>query len=215
MSLTDYRDVAGQFDAVASIEMVEAVGERWWPTYLDAIARNLKPGGKAALQYISIDHRLFDAYSRSPDFIQAYIFPGGMLIDEPRFEALAKERGLGWQDRDGFGLDYGETLKIWRERYDAAVRDQQAALVHRLLPRVRDIRRFGSAALDLAWTAAGRYDAYFERGVKAWDVAAGRLMCARAGLEVLELPAAPPSDAGILVAPAAFAQELFDAVVDG
>ena len=121
--MQDYRQISEQFDAIASVEMVEAVGERWWPTYLDAIARNLKPGGKAALQYISIDHRLFDGYSRSPDFIQAYIFPGGMLIDEPRFEALAKERGLGWQDRDGFGLDYADTLKIWRERYDAAVRE--------------------------------------------------------------------------------------------
>ncbi len=98
--------------------------------------------------------------------------------------------------------------------YDPAVREQQGAVAARLLPRVRDIRRFGSAALDLAWTAAGRYDAYFERGVKAWDVAAGRLMCTAAGLEVRELPPAPPSDGGILVAPSAFAQELFDAVVD-
>ena len=99
--------------------------------------------------------------------------------------------------------------------YDAAVRRQQAAIVAGLLPQVRDIRRLGSAALDLAWTAAGRYDAYFERGVKLWDVAAGRLLCATAGLVVRELPPAPPSDAGILVAPPGFAQELFDAVVDG
>ena len=119
--LQDYRQISETFDAVASVEMVEAVGERWWPAYMDSIARNLKPGGKAALQYISMDHRLFDGYSRSPDFIQAYIFPGGMLIDEPRFEALARERGLSWDDRDGFGLDYAKTLKIWRERYDAAV----------------------------------------------------------------------------------------------
>ena len=75
----------------------------------------------AALQFISIDHRLFAAYARSADFIQACIFPGGMLIDEPRFAALANERGLSWEDRDGFGLDYGETLRLWRERYDAAV----------------------------------------------------------------------------------------------
>jgi cyclopropane-fatty-acyl-phospholipid synthase len=119
--LADYRDVAEQFDAIASVEMVEAVGERWWGAYLDCIARNLKPGGKAALQYISIEHDLFESYARNPDFIQAYIFPGGMLLDEPRFEALAKERGLSWDDRDGFGLDYAQTLKIWRENYDAAV----------------------------------------------------------------------------------------------
>jgi cyclopropane-fatty-acyl-phospholipid synthase len=125
--LQDYRDIAGQYDAIASVEMVEAVGRRWWPAYLDCIARNLKPGGKAALQYISIDHRLFDRYAASADFIQAYIFPGGMLIDEPRFEVLAKARGLGWHDRDGFALDYAKTLRIWRTRYDTAVCEARLA----------------------------------------------------------------------------------------
>jgi cyclopropane-fatty-acyl-phospholipid synthase len=123
--LMDYREVSEQFDAVASVEMVEAVGERWWPAYLDSIARNLKHGGRAALQFISIDHPLFAGYSRNADFIQAYIFPGGMLIDEPRFEALAKERGLSWEQREGFGLDYAETLRQWRQRYDAAVREKR------------------------------------------------------------------------------------------
>ena len=119
--LQDYREIDERFDAIASVEMVEAVGTRYWPAYLDCLARNLKPGGKAALQFISIDHRLFERYAASADFIQAYIFPGGMLIDEPRFEALAKERGLSWENRDGFGLDYAETLRIWRSRYDEAV----------------------------------------------------------------------------------------------
>lgn len=119
--LQDYRDIADQFDAVASVEMVEAVGERWWGAYLGAIARNLKPGGRAALQFISMDHRLFGGYSRNADFIQTYIFPGGQLVDEPVFAGLAKDEGLSWEDRDGFGLDYAETLKRWRERYDEAV----------------------------------------------------------------------------------------------
>ena len=119
--MQDYRQIDEQFGAIASVEMVEAVGERWWPAYCDAIARNLKTGGKAALQFISMDHALFEGYARNPDFIQAYIFPGGMLIDEPRFERLARERGLSWQDRQGFGLDYAETLSIWRKRYDEAV----------------------------------------------------------------------------------------------
>ena len=119
--LQDYRDTKEQFDAVASVEMVEAVGQRWWPAYLDCIARNLKPGGRAALQFIAMRDDLFDRYARNPDFIQTYIFPGGMLVDEPRFAALAKERGLAWQDRDGFALDYANTLHQWRERYDDAV----------------------------------------------------------------------------------------------
>jgi cyclopropane-fatty-acyl-phospholipid synthase len=119
--LQDYRDTAEQFDAVASVEMVEAVGRRWWGAYLDSVARNLKTGGRAALQFISIDDRIFDRYASSADFIQTYIFPGGLLLDEPQFEALALERHLTWRDRDGFGRDYAETLKRWRERYDQAV----------------------------------------------------------------------------------------------
>jgi cyclopropane-fatty-acyl-phospholipid synthase len=119
--LQDYRDMAEQFDAVASIEMVEAVGQRWWGAYLGSIARNLKASGRAALQFISIDHRLFDAYVRSPDFIQTYIFPGGILLDEPRFAALAREHGLTWKARESLRLDYAETLKRWRGRYDLAI----------------------------------------------------------------------------------------------
>jgi myo-inositol-1(or 4)-monophosphatase len=92
--------------------------------------------------------------------------------------------------------------------YDADVRAIQAEGVTRLLPRVRDIRRVGSAAIDLAWTAAGRYDAYYERGVKLWDIAAGELICASAGLHTRRLAPAPPAESGILVAPAAMAEEL-------
>lgn len=119
--LEDYRDVAEQFDAVASVEMVEAVGQRWWATYVDSIARNLTVGGRAALQFISIDPRIFEQYAQNADFIQTYIFPGGMLLDEARFESLARERGLSWNHRHAFGNDYAETLKRWRERYDRAV----------------------------------------------------------------------------------------------
>ena len=117
----DYRDVTENYDAIASVEMVEAVGERWWGAYLDCIARNLRSGGRAALQFIAIDHALFDRYRRNADFIQTYIFPGGMLVDEPGFAALARRRGLSWDDRDTFGPDYARTLELWRERYDAAL----------------------------------------------------------------------------------------------
>ena len=119
--LQDYRETSEQFDAVASVEMVEAFGRRWWGAYLDSVARNLRPGGRAALQFISMDHRLFDRYARNPDFIQTYIFPGGLLLDEQQFESLASERGLDCHSREGFGRDYAETLKRWRQRYDEAV----------------------------------------------------------------------------------------------
>ena len=120
--LADYRELDERFDAVASVEMVEAVGEEYWDDYLAAISRALSSGGRAALQLISIDPALFAGYAASPDFIQTYIFPGGMLIHEPRFAAIAGSHGLSWQDRIGYGLHYAETLKVWRKRYDAAVK---------------------------------------------------------------------------------------------
>ncbi|HWD11494.1 MAG TPA: inositol monophosphatase family protein [Solirubrobacteraceae bacterium] len=99
--------------------------------------------------------------------------------------------------------------------YGADVRAAQATVLARLVPRVRDIRRFGSAALDLAWTAAGRYDAYFERSVKPWDIAAGALICERAGLEVHELPEEGILPWGIAVAPSALADSLLELVRGG
>ncbi len=96
--------------------------------------------------------------------------------------------------------------------YDANVREAQARVLARLAPRVRDIRRLGSAALDLTWTAAGRYDAYFERSVKRWDIAAGALICERAGLRVLELAELENLPWGILVAPPALAEPLLELV---
>ena len=119
--LQDYRANAEKFDAVVSAEMVEAVGERWWGAYLATIAGSLVPGGRAALQFISIRPELFDRYAASADFIQTYIFPGGMLLHEPRFAALAKVHGLSWEERDGFSQDYARTLNQWRVRYDTAV----------------------------------------------------------------------------------------------
>lgn len=98
--------------------------------------------------------------------------------------------------------------------YDASVRERQAAVVARVLPSVRDIRRVGAAALDLAWCACGRFDAYYERGVQPWDVAAGSLIASRAGLEVRRLPPTPADAAGIVVAPAALIDDLFALVVD-
>ncbi|SEJ87831.1 cyclopropane-fatty-acyl-phospholipid synthase [Sphingobium sp. AP50] len=123
--LTDYRDAQGQYDAIASVEMVEAVGEHYWPAYLAAVHRLLKPGGKAAIQYILIDDALFESYARGADFIQTYIFPGGMLISESRFRALAAAQGLEWRDVHRFGLHYAETLRRWRQRFDRAIEEGQ------------------------------------------------------------------------------------------
>ena len=117
----DYRDVDGQFDAIASVEMVEAVGQQYWPAFFDCIARCLKPGGRAAIQFISIREEIFESYSRSADFIQTYIFPGGMLVRESAFRRLADERGLSWQHREGFGIDYAHTLRMWRDNFDRVV----------------------------------------------------------------------------------------------
>ncbi|MGL4313823.1 MAG: class I SAM-dependent methyltransferase [Sphingomonas sp.] len=125
VTLTDYRDVAGHYDAVVSIEMVEAVGQAYWRDYLAAIARALKPGGRAAVQYIAIDDAIFEAYAQNVDFIQAYVFPGGMLLSESRFRALAEEIGLAWTDRVAFPADYAETLKRWRANFDAAIADNR------------------------------------------------------------------------------------------
>jgi cyclopropane-fatty-acyl-phospholipid synthase len=123
--LQDYRDAEGAYDAVASVEMAEAVGQDYWPDYLDSIARLLKPGGRAALQFISIREPLFDDYSASADFIQTYIFPGGMLVSEARFRALAGDAGLSWNDLKGYALHYAETLTRWRRRYDEAVAEER------------------------------------------------------------------------------------------
>ncbi len=117
----DYRHTTGQYDGIVSVEMVEALGRENWPVFMECLARNLKPGGRAALQFIAMRDDLFDAYEASADFIQAYIFPGGLLIRASEFRRLAEARGLAWRDRADFGLDYAETLHLWRADFDSAV----------------------------------------------------------------------------------------------
>jgi len=117
--ICDYRDVEGQFDFVVSIEMFEAVGEAYWPSYFAAVRERLRPGGRALIQTIVIDDELFDDYRRSTDFIQQYVFPGGMLPSPSVFRDQAKAAGLGLGDSHFFGPDYAETLARWRERYNS------------------------------------------------------------------------------------------------
>jgi hypothetical protein len=113
--------VYGQYDAIASVEMVEAVGQEYWPDYLDCIARCNETRRSGGLQYIRIEDDIFEQYADGQDFIQRYIFPGGMLLSESRFRALAEARGLRWETSRIMALHYAETLRIWRERFEAAV----------------------------------------------------------------------------------------------
>ena len=113
----DYRDVRGTFDAIASIEMIEAVGEAHWPHYFKTLSDRLKPGGVAAVQAITIDERYFESYRRQADFIQRYIFPGGMLPTVTRMGLEAQRAGLSFETVDRFGASYAVTLDVWRERF--------------------------------------------------------------------------------------------------
>jgi cyclopropane-fatty-acyl-phospholipid synthase len=131
LRLQDYRDEgqgrAAQYDGIASIEMFEAVGEPYWESYFACLARNLKPGARACVQTITIDDALFERYRDGTDFIQQYIFPGGMLPSPERFEALAQRFGLSVVNKLAFGYDYALTLRHWREAFLAkqlAVRAQ-------------------------------------------------------------------------------------------
>jgi cyclopropane-fatty-acyl-phospholipid synthase len=117
--LVDYRDVTGQFDRVASIEMFEAVGEEYWPTYFGKIHDVLAPGGRAGLQIITIRDELFAEYRKRADFIQKYVFPGGMLPSETRLKEETARAGLEWRDIVRFGQNYADTLAEWARRFES------------------------------------------------------------------------------------------------
>ena len=118
LRLQDYRDIQdGPFDAICSIEMIEAVGREYWPTYFQAVKKLLKPGGRACIQSIVIDDHLFERYLGSTDFIQQYIFPGGCLPCPAEFRRQAQAAGLQVVEEFSFGQDYALTLRLWRERF--------------------------------------------------------------------------------------------------
>ena len=122
----DYRDVEGTFDKVASIEMFEAVGEKYWNAYFTKIADVLKPGGKAALQIITIKDDLFESYRKRADFIQHYVFPGGMLVSIERLRQETNKAGLIWRQAELFGSSYAQTLHEWADRFRAKWEDIRA-----------------------------------------------------------------------------------------
>ena len=117
LEFCDYRDIRGRFDHVVSIEMYEAVGERYWPVYFRTIRERLAPGGKAVVQGITIADQLFARYRRGTDFIQQYIFPGGMLASPAVLRGQAQRAGLTVQSVHAFGPDYAETLKRWNQQF--------------------------------------------------------------------------------------------------
>ena len=118
--LEDYRDHDGRYDGVASIEMFEAVGEAYWPAYFGKIASVLKSGSRAALQIITIGDEFFDNYRKRADFIQRYIFPGGMLPSEAALKSQLREAGLRHDGVQYFGHDYARTLRLWSQRFNEA-----------------------------------------------------------------------------------------------
>ncbi len=127
IQLRDYRDLDGQWDHAVSVEMIEAVGEKYWPVYFNRVAASVRAGGTFALQAIVIENERFDAYRRSADFIQKHIFPGGALLSPEVLRDQAAAAGLSWSSSAGYGLDYAETLALWRERFEG-VADRVAGM---------------------------------------------------------------------------------------
>lgn len=125
--LEDYRHQSGIYDRIVSIEMFEAVGEQYWPTYFDKIASLLKRSGKAVVQTITIDDKIFDRYRKGTDVIRSHIFPGGMLPSPERFKNVAAKSGLQAGNEFHFGQDYATTMEHWLDRFDQQI-DQISAL---------------------------------------------------------------------------------------
>lgn len=117
----DYRDIKGTYDKVVSIEMIEAVGEQYWDNYFQKVASSVKAKGSAIIQGITIHDDLFYSYRQKTDFIQNYIFPGGMLLANSIFDRKSQENGMKLTNQYEFGISYADTLKIWRERFNEAL----------------------------------------------------------------------------------------------
>jgi cyclopropane-fatty-acyl-phospholipid synthase len=117
IKLQDYRDETGKYDRIASIEMFEAVGEKYWPVFFSKVKECLKTGGMAGLQIITINEAAFELYRKRPDFIQRYVFPGGMLPTPAILKSLGAEQGLSYLRERVFPQDYARTLAEWRTRF--------------------------------------------------------------------------------------------------
>ena len=120
VQLIDYREIQGQYDKIVSIEMFEAVGERYWPKYFEVLKNNLKNNGSIGLQTITIEDKFFKKYRKFPDFIQTYIFPGGMLPSVEEMTKILKSNGLFIKEQKMFGNDYARTLKLWSRSFEGS-----------------------------------------------------------------------------------------------
>jgi cyclopropane-fatty-acyl-phospholipid synthase len=136
--LQDYRDVSGRFDRIVSIEMIEAVGERYWPSYFNLLRDRLAEGGLAVVQAITIRDDRFERYRRNPDFIQRYIFPGGMLPTDAIIRGRAEAAGLDVLHSETFGISYAKTLAEWRRRFHEARGDIETLGFDRRFMRMWD-----------------------------------------------------------------------------
>jgi cyclopropane-fatty-acyl-phospholipid synthase len=166
--LKDYRDVRGSFERIASIEMFEAVGEKYWPAFFAAVRERLAPGGLAGLQIITIADRLFSTYRRGADFIQRHVFPVGMLPSPERLHQEARRAGLAWSTELWFGRDYAETLARWQSRFQAA------------WPRVAGAVRLQARPADDRFKRLWEYYlAYCETGFRAGWTDVGQIVLVR------------------------------------
>ena len=158
LKLQDYRDVRGTFDGIASIEMFEAVGERYWPAYFRAIHDALRPGGHACIQTITIADDRFERYRTQSDFIQQYVFPGGMLASPARFVDVAQAAGLALARVHTFGRDYAETLKRWLAAFDAGTPAIRAlGFDEKFIRCWRFYLAYCAAGFDTGTTDVGQY----------------------------------------------------------
>jgi cyclopropane-fatty-acyl-phospholipid synthase len=168
LKLQDYRDVQGKFDAIASIEMIEAVGEAYWPAYFRTLHDRLKEGGLACIQAITIAEKYFDDYRQSADFIQRYVFPGGMLASPTRLQREIAQAGLQWRNSHWFGHDYAETLKQWQAAFQAAWPN---------IAKLPGAKSRYDAQFKRLWEY---YLAYCEAGFRAGWTDVGQILIARA-----------------------------------
>ena len=168
LRLQDYRDVTESFDRIASIEMFEAVGEKFWPVYFNTLRARLLPGGLAGIQTITISDQLFPTYRKSADFIQRHIFPGGMLPSPQRLREEVAKAGLGWRDAFWFGQDYARTLARWNDSFQA------------VWPRIMGNTHLSRMPTDMRFKRLWEYYLlYCETGFSAGWTDVGQLLLAR------------------------------------